>query len=408
MSELKGAQDQTEYKNSDPVRGPLSGVKILDFSTLLPGPYASALLADLGAEVIRIESPTRPDLIRVLPPMQGGQSVTHLSLNRGKKSVAINLKIPEGLHLVKQLVSDCDVLIEQFRPGVMKRLGLDYDTLHQLHPKLIYCSITGYGQKGPYAQKAGHDINYLALSGVASYSGRVDEGPRLSGVQIADVAGGSHPAVIGILAALYERITTENGRHIDISMSDGALALNALTLSVAAHSSRSPSYGDTFLNSGTLYDYYQTADQRWLSIGSLEPQFARRLFDTLGHPEWFNESLKPPTQQRDLKQNLTEVIASKSFEAWRKIFDNIDCCVEPVLTLKEALDHPLFINRGVIERVEHQQGELIYIASPLCASFPKIATDIGHRLGQDTDEVLSALGISQTKLAELKEAKVIR
>lgn len=395
-------------QNSSAKTGPLHGIKILDFSTLLPGPYATALLADLGAEVIRIESPSRVDLIKVLPPLQNGQSVTHLALNRGKKSVAIDLKAAKGVQLAKRLVSDCDVLLEQFRPGVMKRLGLDYPTLITLNPRLIYCSITGYGQSGPYAHKAGHDINYLALSGVASYSGRMGEGPRLSGIQIADIAGGSHPAVIAILAALFERMNSGQGRYIDISMSDGALALNALTASAAAYSPSAPSYGETFLNSGTLYDYYQTSDQRWLAVGSLEPQFAQRLFEVLGFPEWFKESLKPPTQQVELKQKLIQVFASKSFTEWCELFSQIDCCVEPVLTLKEALDHPQFIQRGLVKTLSNQQDELVYVASPLSKSFPETQIELAHQLGQDTNQVLKTVGLTNDELNDLRDTKVIK
>ena len=389
-------------------QGPLSTVRVIDFSTLLPGPYATAIMADLGAEVIRVESPSRVDLLKVLPPLKNGQSMIHLGLNRGKKSIAINLKSSEGLDLAKRLVNEADVLVEQFRPGVMSRLGLDYQTLSQVNPKLIYCSITGYGQSGPYAQKAGHDINYLALSGVASYSGRAGEGPRLSGVQIADIAGGSHPAVIAILAALFERVQSGQGRYIDISMSDGALALNALTASAAAQSKQAPSYGDTFLNSGTLYDYYQSSDGRWLSVGSLEPQFAQRLLDALGHPEWFEESLKPPTQQTELKQKLSYIFASKSFAEWCEVFAEVDCCVEPVLTLKEALAHPLFKDRGLVKTESDGQTDFIYIASPLSTVFPETKVDLAHDLGQDTDEILSAFGIGKAELEELRSNKVIK
>ena len=395
-------------QNSSSRKGPLHNIKVIDFSTLLPGPYASAILVDLGAEVIRIESPTRIDLVKSLPPLVNGQSTIHLALNRGKKSVAIDLKSSEGLSLAKRLVGEADILLEQFRPGVMTRLGLDYEVLSELNPKLIYCSITGYGQTGVYSQKAGHDINYLALSGIASYSGRKGEGPRLSGVQIADLAGGSQPAVIAILAALFEREHTALGRYLDISMSDGALALNALTASAAAQSKNAPSYGDTFLNGGTIYDYYQSSDGRWLSVGSLEPQFAQRLFDVLGHPEWLKESLQPPTQQAELKHRMTQVFASKSFNEWCEIFSQIDCCVEPVLSLKEALDHSVFQDRGIVKTELIEEDEFIYVASPLATIFPQTQLGLAHVLGQDTDDILSDLGLSMTELQDLKSKQVIK
>ena len=211
---------------------PLKGLKVLDFSTLLPGPYATQLLADMGAEVLRVESPTRPDLLKVMPPYVGkGKakvSAAHATINRNKKSIAIDLKHESAKAIVERLLSEYDIVVEQFRPGVMARLGLDYDALKQKQGKLIYCSITGYGQSGPYRDRAGHDINYLALSGLASYAGRRDTGPILSSTQIADIAGGSHHAVMAILAAVIERQVSGEGQYLDISMSDAALALSTM------------------------------------------------------------------------------------------------------------------------------------------------------------------------------------
>jgi len=207
----------------------LNGLKVLDFSTLLPGPYASLMMADMGAEVLRVESPTRPDLVRALPPKDAsGESAAHSYLNRGKKVIALDLKKPEAIEIVKQLVSEYDIVLEQFRPGVMSRLGLGYEQLKAINPKLIYCSITGYGQSGPFKDRAGHDINYLALSGVADYSRRRGEKPVPQGVQIADIAGGSHHAVMAILAAVIKRNNLNEGQYLDISMTDCAFSLNAM------------------------------------------------------------------------------------------------------------------------------------------------------------------------------------
>ena len=207
---------------------PLANLKILDFSTLLPGPYATMMLADMGAEVLRIEAPDRVDLAKVMPPFDGKFSTTISYLGRGKQTLQLNLKQPESVERVKQLVQDYDIVVEQFRPGVMDRLGIGYEVLKAINPKLIYCAITGYGQTGPYKDRAGHDINYLAISGVASHCGRADSGPPPMGIQIADVAGGSHHAVMGILAAVIKRQETGEGAFIDISMTDAAFALNAL------------------------------------------------------------------------------------------------------------------------------------------------------------------------------------
>ena len=193
------------------MNSPLKGLKILDLSTLLPGPYATMLLADLGAEVLRVESVSRPDLVRNMSPQVDGQSAAFSYLNRGKDSIALNLKHPEASKLIHKLIAEYDILIEQFRPGVMARLGLDYDRLKATNSALIYCSVTGYGQNGPYRDKAGHDLNYLAMSGAASHMGRLNTGPTPMGLQVADVAAGSHPAVISILAAVIGRHSSGEG-----------------------------------------------------------------------------------------------------------------------------------------------------------------------------------------------------
>ena len=199
-------------------QGPLTGLKVLDFSTLLPGPYATQMLADMGAEVLRVEAPGRYDMMRDVEPKINGASCAHGSVNRNKRSLALDLKHPEAGNIIRKLLADYDIVVEQFRPGVMKRLGLDYDSLAATNPRLIYCSITGYGQTGPLKDRAGHDINYLSLAGLASFSGRKETGPVLSGTQIADVGGGSHHAVMGILAAVIQRHTTGKGQYIDISV----------------------------------------------------------------------------------------------------------------------------------------------------------------------------------------------
>ena len=318
----------------------LKGLKVLDFSTLLPGPFATLYLADLGAEVIHIESPTRPDLIRLLPPYANGQATAHSYLNRNKQSIALNLKDPQSIELIKQKITEYDIVIEQFRPGVMQRLGLDYATLAALNPRLIYCSITGYGQTGSYKDKAGHDINYLALSGVAGHSGRQDSGPPPMGIQIADVAGGSLHAVIGILAAVVEREQSGLGQYIDISMTDCVATLNnmAAAATLAGNTKQYPQ--QSHLNGGTFYDYYQTQDGRYLSIGSLEPQFMSGLAQILDLPLLSEKGASfDLLDQQVVKQAIQEKIKSKTFAEWTTIFAEQDVCVEPVLNLDEASQH---------------------------------------------------------------------
>jgi crotonobetainyl-CoA:carnitine CoA-transferase CaiB-like acyl-CoA transferase len=338
---------------------PLSTLKILDFSTLLPGPYATMLMADMGAEVLRVEAPGRVDLTKVVPPFDGKFSTAFSYLTRGKRSLALDLKQPEAVDQVKTLVQEYDIVVEQFRPGVMDRLGIGYEALKAVNPRLIYCAITGYGQTGPYRDRAGHDINYLALSGVASHCGRADSGPPPMGIQIADVAGGSHHAVMGILAAVIHRQHTGEGQLVDISMTDAAFAMNAMAgaACLAGGQEQAPEAG--MLNGGTFYDYYQTKDGRWLSVGSLEPQFSARLCDTLGLPELKNLALSQnPAHQRQLKEALKTRFAEKTLAEWQVVFADVDACVEPVLTIAEAAEHPQLKARGMVIEVDRGDGKM--------------------------------------------------
>ncbi|WP_226597147.1 CaiB/BaiF CoA transferase family protein [Marinobacter nauticus] len=335
---------------------PLANLKILDFSTLLPGPYATMMLADMGAEVLRIEAPDRVDLAKVMPPFDGKFSTTFSYLGRGKQTLQLNLKQPESVEKVKQLVQDYDIVVEQFRPGVMDRLGIGYEVLKAINPKLIYCAITGYGQTGPYKDRAGHDINYLAISGVASHCGRADSGPPPMGIQIADVAGGSHHAVMGILAAVIKRQETGEGAFIDISMTDAAFALNAMAGAAALAGGQPQKPESGMLNGGTFYDYYQTRDGRWLSVGSLEPQFSSCLCDTLELGELKSYALsQKPEHQQELKAAIKQKIAERSLAEWRQVFADVDACVEPVLTIEEAAEHPQLKARGMV--VDRDRGD---------------------------------------------------
>jgi alpha-methylacyl-CoA racemase len=313
------------------MQGPLCSLKVLDFSTLLPGPFASLLLADMGAEVLRIESPTRMDLVRVLPPHADGVSASHAYLNRNKRCMVLDLKQPAAVEVVKQLVQEYDIVLEQFRPGVMERLGVGYAALKALNPRLIYVSITGYGQTGPYKDRAGHDINYLALSGLASYTGRRESGPLPLGIQAADIAGGSMHGVMGLLAAVIQRQVTGQGQHVDISMTDCAFSLHAMAGAGYLACGVEPHMEDQALNGGSFYDYYRTRDDRWFSVGSLEPQFMQQLCAAIGRPELAARGLTLQLQaQQALKQEIQLEFAKRDFAAWREVFAALDACVEPL------------------------------------------------------------------------------
>ncbi len=330
----------------------LKGLKVLDFSTLLPGPFATLYLADLGAEVIHIESPTRPDLVRLFPPYANGQATSHSYLNRNKQSVTLDLKDPASIAQVKEKISEYDIVVEQFRPGVMQRLGLDYQTLSEINPRLIYCSITGYGQSGTYKDKAGHDINYIALSGIAGHCGRQDSGPPPMGIQIADVAGGSLHAVIGILAAVVERQNSGLGQYIDISMTDCVVGLNNMAAAASLAGGQHQQRELEQLNGGTFYDYYATADDRYLSIGSLEPQFMTGLATALELPILLEKGTSfDPEDRQMVKQAIREKIKTQTLATWYDLFSQLDVCVEPVLSLDEALNSKISKERGWVINV---------------------------------------------------------
>ncbi len=390
--------------------GQLDSLKVLDFSTLLPGPYASMMLADMGAEVLRIESASRPDLVRQLPPMLGDSSAAHQFLNRGKRAIALDLKQPDAIALVKRMVADADILLEQFRPGVMARLGLDYATLQQINPRLIYCSITGYGQTGPYKDRAGHDINYLGLSGVAGYSARAGQPPVPQGIQIADVAGGSLHGVIGILAALFQREQTGVGQAIDISMTDTAFALNAMSGAGLLGGGVEPQAEQELLNGGSFYDYYATRDGRYMAVGSLEPTFFLGLCEQLGRPDLCAyQGQMDADAQALLKAAFTEAFLAHDFAYWCDLFAQRDLCVEPVLTLAEARDHPQIQARHMVVDVPDGKGRYQQqLGSPIKFSGNSRSADrVGGDLGGEGRQILSALGLSSQEIEELVAKGVV-
>ena len=364
----------------------LSGLKVLDFSTLLPGPFASLYLADMGAEVIHIESATRPDLIRLFPPYANGQATSHSYLNRNKQSITLDLKSLESIQLIHEKIAEFDIVLEQFRPGVMQRFGLDYANLAKINPRLIYCSITGYGQTGDYQQRAGHDINYLALSGIAGHSGRQAGGPPPLGIQVADVAGGSLHALVAILSAVIERQRSGLGQYIDISMTDCAATLNNMAAS-AVLAAQAPQYAEqSYLNGGTYYDYYETADGRYLSVGSLEPQFMQGLAQILNLPILLEKGASLDPQERlQVKHAIQDKIKTQSFATWQQVFAQYDVCVEPVFTLDEALHSPLAQQRGWTVEVPIQQNATkteTQLACPIKFSRSQMRYDyIGQALG---------------------------
>lgn len=383
---------------------PLTSLRVLDFSTLLPGPYASMLLADIGADVLRIESPTRVDLTRHLPPMHNGESAAHLQLNRNKRSLALDLKKPSAKAIVHALLKDYDILIEQFRPGVMQRLGLDYESLRAINPSLIYCAITGYGQTGPWKDRAGHDINYLALSGQSAYGGFEASGPAPQAIQIADIAGGSHHAVMGILSAVIERQHTGQGQLIDISMTDAAFALNGMSGAGALLSGQDPKPEAGLLNGGSFYGHYQTADGKYLAVGGLEPQFCQALAQALERPELASMAkLHDAAAQGEAKQQLQQIFKQKTQSEWVEFLEPWDVCIEPVLTPNEAAQHPQLVAREMSFAAALGDGSQVrQMACPIrFNNTQQPPPSPAPSLGADSQTVLASLGYSEAQIQQL-------
>ena len=386
--------------------GPLKGLKILDFTTLLPGPFATMNLTDLGAEVLRVISGSRPDMAAFAPPFLAGTDISFTVpyMQRGKRSMTLNLKDPRAVQIVHQLISDYDILIEQFRPGVMAKFGLDYKSLKKIKPAIIYCSITGYGQDSPLSGKAGHDINYLARSGLMSYSGKKDSGPSLMGMQIADVASGSYNSIIGILASVVCRNETGKGQYIDISMTDGAIAFNAMVGGACLVDNEEPGREGFFLNGGSLYDFYETKDEKHISFGGLEPQFFANFCRTIGRPDLIESGVAPQNLE-EVKQEVRDIILTKTRDEWMDIFDNTDACVEPVLSLSEALNDSHTKKRNMVVELDLPWGgKMRQLASPIKFSgTPQEYEKAGVPAGTHTKEILRELGYADGDIDEFEK-----
>ena len=390
----------------------LSGLKILDFSAMIPGPFATMMFADLGAEVIHIESKKRVDMMRVMPPYdEQKESYVHQHLNRNKKSLSLNLKTPEATKIIIKLVEQYDIIVEGFRPGVMKRLGLDYETLSAINPKLIYCSITGYGQTGPYANRPGHDINYLSIAGILDHSRHNNEKPVAMGIQISDFAGGSMHAAIGILAAVYQREKTGVGQYIDVSMTDAVFSMNGLYGSQYFGSGQIPQAEKEILNGGTFYDYYETKDGRYFSVGSIEPPFRRLLCEAMGIPELIDSTFKDSSYtQRRFKEAISDAFLTKTYDEWLGVFDDqFHGCVEPVLNFEESCQHPQIQARNMLVEVPKEDGTMqTQIGTAIkFSNIEPTYQQVGTKLGAENDDILSQIGYTKEKIEHLHNIGVL-
>jgi crotonobetainyl-CoA:carnitine CoA-transferase CaiB-like acyl-CoA transferase len=399
----------------------LEEIKVLDLSRLAPGPFCSMLLGDLGADVLLVEAP--PDQLpgrgfaaaaggaaRPGPtPEQMARGPAYNALGRNKRSIVLNLRSDEGRAVFFKLAKDADVVLEGFRPGVVKRLGVDYEAVRKVNPRVVYCSLSGYGQTGPYSQLVGHDINYISIGGALGLTGWPDTPPAIPMNLLADFAGGGLHAAFAILAAIIARGHTGRGQYVDIAMSDGVLYLLASAIGPVLAGGQPPARGASQLNGAVPhYNVYECADGKWLSLGSLEPHFWANLCKVLGR-----EDLLPNQNNRAMHPETFEffrtTFKTKPRDEWFRILQEVDICAAPVYALDEALADPQNVAREMVIEVDHPElGKIRQVGiGPKLSDTPGKVRSTASRPGQHTDEVLSSLGYSAEQMASMREAGAI-
>jgi len=396
---------------------PLAGIRVLDLSLQLPGPFCTMMMADHGADVVKVDEPAP----RVRNPFAGeewGQSPADRYLNRGKRSLTLNLKTEEGKTIFRALAMHADVVVEGFRPGVARRLGVEYETLSAANPRLVYCSISGYGQTGPMRSVAGHDINYISFAGILGLCGREGSPPAIPPVQIGDLFGGALMALSGILMALHSRQVTGRGRWVDVSMTDGALSMLSIHAAAVLAGIPSPERGNMILTGMfPCYETYRCACGGYMSVGPLEAWFWDDFLKAIGREDLAGLQYATGEEGARAKAELSKVFLSKTRDEWVAFFAGKDICVSPVLTLSEALSHPQARARGMVVEVEspfggrdRQPGRPLKFRGPGegGADLPEEPPRRPPRLGEHDEEILAELGYRDEQIASLRRKGVIR
>jgi crotonobetainyl-CoA:carnitine CoA-transferase CaiB-like acyl-CoA transferase len=383
----------------------LQGITVLDLTRLLPGPLCGRHLGDLGARVIKVEDPAHPDMARFMPPYQGNDTWLHNQLNRNKESLTLRLQTEAGRAAFLRLVAQADVLLENYRPGGADKLGIGYAALREVNPRLVYCAITGYGQTGPWADEPGHDLNFLARSGILHQTGNA-HGPALSNLQIADLMGGTQTATIAILAALLQRHQSGEGAFLDVSMLEGTLAHAEVMLSTLnAEGQSRPMSGDALSGGFHAYNIYPTADDKFIALGTLEPKFWQRFCTVAEKPEWLDKHLLGGAAAEEMRETLTAYFRTDTRDAWAAKFEGEMCCITPVLSLAEALATPHLQHRQPLLQVPTAaHGPTPQFAFPvrLPGNRPTETATAAPALGAHSAAILAELGFTSTEIATLQ------
>lgn len=386
----------------------LEGVKVLDLTRLLPGPFATMYLADFGAEVIKVEQPGDGDYARSYEPKLAGMGYRFLIVNRNKKSVTLDLKKPEGKKIFLKLAKNADVVIESFRPGVMKKLGLDYETLAKLNPQIVFCSLSGYGQTGPYAMDAGHDLNYISTAGIPSLTGKASGDPIIPGIQVADLTGGLM-AVIGILIAIRGRQTLGRGQYVDTSLFASAVAMLPADASILFGTGVVSQRGESRLTGGwPHYNIYRTADGRHLACGALEKKFWSNLCRVIDREDMV-DAIDDHNNFPVIASILTETFAKYTFEKWLEMLDGKDTCVTPVKNLDEVFEDPHVIANKLVEDIDDPEfGHYRQIGIPIKLSHtPGELSAKAPKLGEHNTEILKSIGYTDAQITAFSNDRVI-